>query len=445
MKANIANRIVVIGLGMTGISVVKYLVKHQPDKTIQVIDTRINPPGEDQLPSGVALHKGSMNQDWLCDAQMIVVSPGIALATPELQAAAMRGVEIIGDIELFARAVQAPVVGITGSNGKSTVTNLVGAMAKAAGLHVGVGGNIGFPALALLEKKCDLYVLELSSFQLETTHSLQMKAATFLNFSEDHMDRYAKLSDYLAAKKHIYTQTQLAIWNQDDAHTKPPQMLNHCFGFSDADYCLMDVRGVTYLSVKNEPILPVSEIGLIGRHNIANCLAAMALADAVGIERHAQIEAMKNEQGLAHRCQKVIQHQGVTWINDSKATNLASTIAALDGLAIEGHLHLLVGGDSKGADLSELKAVLAPLTVTLYCFGRDAALFLPLHEQAQCVETLSQAMDLAYQNVQPGDLVLLSPACASLDQFSNFMARGQAFVEYARQLCGISQEQENIC
>ncbi len=451
MKANIANNIVVIGLGMTGVSVVKYLVKHWPDKTVKVIDTRLHPPGEEELPSGVALHTGSLNEAWIYDAGLIVVSPGVSLHETLLKKAAEKEIEIIGDIELFARAVKAPVIGITGSNGKSTVTSLLGEMAKIEGIHAGVGGNIGVPALDLLEQNHSLYILELSSFQLETTHSLMMEGAVFLNFSEDHMDRYVNLSDYFDAKQRIFTQTKCAIWNKDDPSTHPlVNIPSYSFGFTNADYSLKNENGQEYLCVKksNEKeklILAVSEIGLFGRHNVANCLAAMALADTLGISRAAQIKAMKNYQGLAHRCQKVLQHKGIAWVNDSKATNLASTLAALEGLNLAGRLHLLVGGDSKGADLFDLKKALLGRDVSLYCFGRDSEKFMPLHPSATQFETMEQAMALAYENARADDVILLSPACASLDQFRHFMARGDAFIRYAHHLSNLQQEPEKTC
>ncbi|MDD1791995.1 UDP-N-acetylmuramoyl-L-alanine--D-glutamate ligase [Enterovibrio sp. ZSDZ42] len=425
--------VVVIGLGMTGLSVVNHLVAKSDNASIRVIDTRDNPPGADKLPPNVDLHAGGWNMAWLLDADLIVASPGIALATPELKAAAEKGIEIVGDIELFARDVTAPVIGITGSNGKSTVTSLVGEMAKAAGVNVGVGGNIGFAALDMLAYDHDLYVLELSSFQLETTSSLDMTASVFLNLSEDHMDRYDGMDDYRQAKLRIYDQTQLAVWNQDDIQTQAPA--NQCaesFGFSQGEYTLTLHQGAEWLTAKGEPIMAVSDIALVGRHNVANCLASMALADAVGIDRAAQCQAMREYCGLPHRCQQVLEHRGVLWVNDSKATNPASTLAALDGLQLPGKLHLLVGGDGKGAEFSSLKPVLAALDVTLYCYGRDRQAFSNLVSSPVVVETMQQAMDIAAEAAKSGDMVLLSPACASFDQFTNFMVRGDTFAEYAK-------------
>ncbi|MCD9475698.1 UDP-N-acetylmuramoyl-L-alanine--D-glutamate ligase [Photobacterium phosphoreum] len=430
------NKVVVIGLGMTGLSVVNHLVRLPQSLDIKVIDTRDNPPGQDQLPAGVDLCAGLWNLQWLLDADLIVASPGIALATPELFLAAQSGVELVGDIELFARAVNKPVIAITGSNGKSTVTSLVGEMAKEAGVNVGVGGNIGFAALDMLAQDHDLYVLELSSFQLETTSSLALEAAVYLNLSEDHMDRYpGGLADYSNAKMRIFEHAKLAVYNRDDLATKPDFNGNMTsFGFDNADYGLVMVDGAEWLAISGEPLMAVSEIALVGRHNVANCLAALALADAVGIDRVAACQTMRRYTGLAHRCQLAVNRHGVKWVNDSKATNLASTVAALTGLQLAGKLHLLMGGDGKGADFSELKPVLADLNVQLYCFGRDGHLFSELVENAINVDTMSEAMDRAAATAQAGDMVLLSPACASWDQFANFMARGDAFVEQAIRL-----------
>ncbi|SKA45008.1 UDP-N-acetylmuramoyl-L-alanine--D-glutamate ligase [Enterovibrio nigricans] len=436
--------IVVIGLGMTGLSVVKHLVNKADGATIRVIDTRVNPPGAEQLPAAVELHAGGWNMAWLLSADQIVASPGIALATPELRDAADQGIEIVGDIELFARDVSAPVLGITGSNGKSTVTSLLGEMAKADAVNVGVGGNIGFAALDMLASNHALYVLELSSFQLETTSSLNMAAAVFLNLSEDHMDRYDGMENYRQAKLRIFDQTQLAVWNQDDVQTKAPSSVAaESFGFSEGDYTLTPLDGEEWLTAKGEHVMAVSDIALVGRHNVANCLAAMALADAAGVSRNAQRAAMREYTGLPHRCQQVIKHDGVLWVNDSKATNSASTLAALDGLQLTGKLHLLVGGDGKGAEFSSLKPALDKLDIALYCYGRDGDAFTSLVAEPIVVETMQQAMDIAAETSNAGDMVLLSPACASFDQFPNFMVRGEIFSAYAKEIA-IRHSEERI-
>ncbi|MGF1680679.1 UDP-N-acetylmuramoyl-L-alanine--D-glutamate ligase [Photobacterium minamisatsumaniensis] len=429
-------KVVVIGLGMTGLSVINHLLRLPQSLDIKVIDTRDTPPGQEQLPASVELCSGEWQMAWLLSADLIVASPGIALATPALLEAANAGIEIVGDIELFARAVDKPVVAITGSNGKSTVTSLVGEMAKEAGINVGVGGNIGFAALDLLAQEHDLYVLELSSFQLETTSTLHLNAAVYLNLSEDHMDRYPEgLEQYSQAKMRIFHHAALAVYNRDDLATRPDftgEMTS--FGFDCEQYGLTIVDNVEWLAYAGEPLMPSADIALVGRHNVANSLAAFALADAVGINRESACRALRRYNGLAHRCQLVADQHGVKWVNDSKATNVASTLAALDGLNMPGKLHLLVGGDGKGADFSPLRSVLLPLDVQLYCYGRDGHLFLGLTEQSVAVETMAEAMEMVASIANEGDMVLLSPACASFDQYPNFMARGDAFVALAQTL-----------
>ncbi|MBU4681892.1 UDP-N-acetylmuramoyl-L-alanine--D-glutamate ligase [Cedecea davisae] len=430
-------KVVIIGLGLTGLSCVDFFLAR--GVVPRVIDTRISPPGLDKLPETVERHTGSMNEDWLLAADLIVASPGIALATPALSAAAEAGVEIVGDIELFCREAQAPIIAITGSNGKSTVTTLVGEMAKAAGVNVGVGGNIGLPALMLLGKDCELFVLELSSFQLETTYSLKAAAATVLNVTEDHMDRYPfGMQQYRAAKLRVYENAKVCVVNADDALTMPVRGADErcvSFGVDVGDYHLNRQQGDTWLRVKGEKILNTKEMSLVGQHNYTNALAALALADAVKLPRATSLKALTTFTGLAHRFQMAWERNGVRWINDSKATNVGSTEAALNGLHLEGTLHLLLGGDGKSADFSSLTRYLQGDRVRLYCFGRDGAELAGLRpEVAEQTETMEQAMKLAAARVQPGDMVLLSPACASLDQFKNFEQRGDVFTQLAKEL-----------
>ncbi|MCS0446452.1 UDP-N-acetylmuramoyl-L-alanine--D-glutamate ligase [Vibrio diabolicus] len=420
--------VVVVGLGITGLSVVKHLRKNQPQLVVKVIDTRVNPPGAERLPEGVQLHSGGWNTDWLSDADLIVINPGIALATSEIQAVLAKGTAVVGDIELFAWAVQKPVIAITGSNGKSTVTDLTGVMAKAAGLDVGVGGNIGVPALDLLEHDADLYVLELSSFQLETTSSLKLKAAAFLNLSEDHMDRYQGMSDYRQAKLRIFDHADLAVVNRDDKETFPDaEVPLVTFGSDNQDFGLEVDGNRTWLLDHGQRVVASDELKLVGKHNLSNALVALALLKAADVNYHNALNALKNYTGLTHRCQVVADNQGVKWVNDSKATNIASTMAALSGLESTGKLYLLVGGVGKGADFSPLKPIFATLNLQLCCFGADGDDFMPLHESAIRFDTMEDVIQQVSSQLKPGDMVMLSPACASFDQFDNFMARGDAF------------------
>lgn len=430
-------KVVIIGLGMTGLSCVDFFMAR--GVTPRVMDTRVAPAGLDKLPEAVERYVGGLNEDWLLTADLIVASPGIALAHPSLSAAADAGVEIVGDIELFCREAQAPIIAITGSNGKSTVTSLVGEMAKAAGLDVGVGGNIGLPALMLLDPERELYVLELSSFQLETTSSLRAVAATILNVTEDHMDRYPLgLQQYRAAKLRVYENARACIVNADDALTMPVRGADdRCisFGVDVGDYHLNRQQGETWLRVKGEKVLNVKEMKISGQHNYSNALAALALADAAGLPRASSLKALTTFTGLAHRFQQVLEHNGVRWINDSKATNVGSTEAALNGLQLDGTLYLLLGGDGKSADFTPLSRYLTGDNVRLYCFGRDCAQLAALRpDVAVQTETMEQAMRQIAPQVVPGDMVLLSPACASLDQFKNFEQRGDVFARLAKEL-----------
>ena len=430
-------KVVIIGLGMTGLSCVDFFMAR--GVTPRVMDTRVAPAGLDKLPEAVERYVGGLNEDWLLTADLIVASPGIALAHPSLSAAADAGVEIVGDIELFCREAQAPIIAITGSNGKSTVTSLVGEMAKAAGLNVGVGGNIGLPALMLLDPERELYVLELSSFQLETTSSLRAAAATILNVTEDHMDRYPLgLQQYRAAKLRVYENARACIVNADDALTMPVRGADdRCisFGVDVGDYHLNRQQGETWLRVKGEKVLNVKEMKISGQHNYSNALAALALADAAGLPRASSLKALTTFTGLAHRFQLVLEHNGVRWINDSKATNVGSTEAALNGLHLDGTLYLLLGGDGKSADFTPLSRYLTGDNIRLYCFGRDGAQLAALRpDVAVQTETMEQAMRQIAPQVVAGDMVLLSPACASLDQFKNFEQRGDIFARLAKEL-----------
>ncbi|CUX96459.1 UDP-N-acetylmuramoyl-L-alanine--D-glutamate ligase [Candidatus Doolittlea endobia] len=428
-------QVVIIGLGLTGLSCVEFFRRR--GVTPRVMDTRFAPPGLEKLPSDVPRHLGSLHKQWLLDATLIVTSPGVPLSHPAL--AAVAGVAIIGDIELFAREASAPVVAITGSNGKSTVTHMVSEIATTAGWQIGLGGNIGFPALTLLDSLCQLYILELSSFQLETTHSLKTAAATVLNISEDHINRYPLgLQQYRAAKLKIYHNAEVCVVNSEDSLTLPVRGYDsRCisFGVERGDYYLRQHAGQIWLMAHGEPVMKSSELRFGGRHNYTNSLAALALADALGIPSAASLTALRQFRGLAHRFELVHERRGVRWINDSKSTNVGSTGAALNGLEVTGTLYLLLGGDGKSADFTPLIPWLKGDQVKLYCFGQDGAKLASLHpEAAMLTETLEQAMRIIGSQVSAGDLVLLSPACASLDQFSNFEVRGDVFTRLAREV-----------
>ncbi|HGO5850494.1 TPA: UDP-N-acetylmuramoyl-L-alanine--D-glutamate ligase [Mannheimia haemolytica] len=420
--------VTIIGLGTTGLSCVDFFKKKNAN--IQVIDTRANPAGADKLDGTIPLHTGGLNSEWLLKSDLIVISPGLAVATPEIQQAIQAGVEIVGDVELFCREAKAPIIAITGSNGKSTVTTLTTEMAKLAGIKVGMGGNIGVPVLSLLEGDYDLFVLELSSFQLETTYSLKAKAATVLNISEDHMDRYDSIADYRQAKLRIYDNAENIIVNGEDAQTYPIQAVKKVIRFAEqnAEYSLRNQM----LYSGDDAIIQTKQMLISGRHNEMNALAAMALAEAANVPREGIVKALQIYGGLPHRFQAVATNDGVRWVNDSKATNVGSTVAALNGLNIAGTLYLLLGGDGKAADFSELKPLINKPNIVCYCFGQDGAALAELSEQSVLVETMQQAIEAIRPQLKKGDMVLLSPACASLDQFKNFEQRGEVFMALAQ-------------
>lgn len=424
-------KVTVIGLGKTGLSCVDFLLAKQAD--VRVIDTRMQPAGAEQLAKNVPLHTGSLKQQWLLESDLIIISPGLAVKTPEIQTALAAGIEVIGDIELFCREAKKPIIAITGSNGKSTVTSLVVHMVNAAGLKVGMGGNIGIPALSLLEQAHDMYVLELSSFQLETTYSLKATSATVLNISEDHMNRYVDLEDYRQAKLKIYHHAQTAVINAEDALTAMDGLKNGVsFGEDNADYWLKTEKGRSYLMAKDERVLACDEMKLVGRHNYMNALAAIALAQAAGIPLESIRRALREFNGLDHRFQLAHFAQGVRWVNDSKATNVGSTVAALTGLQLNGTLHLLLGGDGKGADFSELTSLINQPHILCYCFGQDGEQLASLSPRSQRFSTMEEAINALRPTLSAGDMVLLSPACASLDQFSSFEQRGDEFTRLAK-------------
>jgi UDP-N-acetylmuramoylalanine--D-glutamate ligase len=441
-----ARRTLVVGLGETGLSVARYLTRR--GVPVAVVDSRAQPPGLERLQSSemadVVLFLGEFSDEAFAHAEQIVVSPGVSLAVPQIAAARARGVPVIGDIELFAQAARAPVVAITGSNGKSTVVTLLSAMARRAGVDVRTGGNIGTPALELIEDtEPDLYVLELSSFQLESVYSLQLLAGVVLNVSADHMDRYASLDDYAASKQVVYNNAALQVVNADDplaaelADPGKPQ-IRYTLGTPGADeYGLAQLAGVTWLMHGNEPLIPATALQLAGRHNLGNALAALALGEAAGLSLPAMLETLAEFRGLPHRMQFVAEHDGVRWYNDSKGTNVGATLAAISG--IEGTVVLIAGGDGKGADFSALAPALAEKGRGVVLIGRDAPLLeavladvLPVRHARDMKDAVQQAAAMA----TAGDSVLLSPACASIDMYRNYIERGEMFIRAVQEVLG---------
>ncbi|HEX4870483.1 MAG TPA: UDP-N-acetylmuramoyl-L-alanine--D-glutamate ligase, partial [Moraxellaceae bacterium] len=374
---------VVVGLGKTGLSCVRFLKSR--GYPVAVNDTRDNPPGLAELRAeypDVQVSLGRLDESLLLSAREIVASPGISVKEPELVSARLNaGIPVVGDIEVFVREVSAPIVAITGSNAKSTVTTLVGEMARNAGIDAGVGGNLGLPVLDMLREKGEqaLYVLELSSFQLETTHSLRAAVAVVLNMSEDHMDRYASMQEYHAAKHRIFRNCQRFVVNRDDALTRPliaDSTPNVSFGLNAPDlnqYGVLVEGGEKWLARGREKLLPVSAMKIRGDHNVANALAALALGEAVNLPMDVMLATLREFRGLPHRCELVAEQDGVAWYNDSKGTTVGSTLAAINGLgnAVRGKLILIAGGVGKGQDFAPLSAPLARYAKALVLIGED--------------------------------------------------------------------------
>ncbi|TBU82814.1 UDP-N-acetylmuramoyl-L-alanine--D-glutamate ligase [Pseudomonas daroniae] len=432
---------IVVGLGKSGMSLVRYLARQ--GVRFAVVDTRANPPElstlREQFPQ-VEVRCGELDVEFLGRASELLISPGLAVATPALQEAAKRGAKLSGDIDLFARAAKAPIIAITGSNAKSTVTTLVGEMAAAAGRKVAVGGNLGTPALDLLADDVELYVIELSSFQLETTELLNAEVATCLNVSEDHMDRYADLPAYHLAKHRVFRGARQVVVNRDDPLSRPmiaDQVPCWSFGLGKPDFKrfgLLEENGEKYLAYQFEVLLPVRELKIRGAHNQSNALAALALGHAVGLPMAAMLDTLKGFTGLPHRCQWVGERAGVSYYDDSKATNVGAALAAIEGLGddIAGKLVLIAGGDGKGADFSSLRKPVAAHCRAVILLGRDADRLTAVLEGAVeivRVDSLQAAVEQAARIAQDGDAVLLSPACASLDMFKNFEERGRLFAQ----------------
>ncbi|HZO21832.1 MAG TPA: UDP-N-acetylmuramoyl-L-alanine--D-glutamate ligase [Steroidobacteraceae bacterium] len=438
---------VIVGLGRTGLSSARHL--RRLGWRVAVTDTREQPPellALRELDPRIPLRTGGLDTSLLDGAVCVVASPGVSLAAPFFAEARRRGLEIIGDIELFARAADAPVVGITGTNGKSTVTTLVGRMAARAGVNVRVGGNLGEPALDLLSaegapRRPDLYVLELSSFQLEATYSLALKAATVLNVTPDHLDRYASIEEYANAKARIFARCDTAVINLDDPLVVAmPHEGQRTLSFSlraaiGADYSISITGADCWLMRRTEALLPISAMRIKGMHNAANALAALALGEALELPMAAMLTELKEFPGLPHRSQWVADVRGVAYINDSKGTNVGATIAAVGGMS--GPLIMIAGGDGKNQDFAPLAAAFRGKVRHTVLIGRDAGAIENALQGICTTETctsLQEAVRAAARAAKPGDTVLLSPACASLDMFRDYTQRGAVFSEAVREL-----------
>jgi len=438
-----SKRSIVVGLGRTGLSCARYLQSR--GSSFAVTDNRTSPPEAAalrELAPKAVMRLGAFDESLLEDAAQVIASPGVSLREPFLMSAAARGIPIIGDIELFVREAKAPIAAITGTNGKSTVTTLVGLMANAAGRRAIAGGNLGRPSLELLNDPVpELYVLELSSFQLETTVSLQAAAATVLNVTPDHMDRYATVEEYAAAKERIYRHCGAAIVNNDDAAVRTMRYRSaRVLSFTlqadpSADYYVHTQGDDVILMHGREGLVAMSELKITGLHNAANAMASLAMCEALGLSRPACLQALRDFPGLPHRSQWVADLNGVRFVDDSKGTNVGATLAAVAGMP--GSLVVIAGGQGKGQDFKPLAQAFRGKVRHVVLLGQDAK---QLDSALQGVTTtqfakdMDEAVTLAANAARPGETVLLSPACASLDMFRDYGHRGDVFAAAVRGL-----------
>jgi UDP-N-acetylmuramoylalanine--D-glutamate ligase len=447
MKLELNNKqVLVLGLGDTGLSALRWLARQGAQ--LSAADTRSDPPGlaavKQEFPD-LALHLGAFRSEVLNTVDLIVSSPGVPLANPTIQSAIKRGIRVVGDVELFAqyKPAQAKVIAITGSNGKSTVTTLVGAMCEKAGLRTIVAGNIGLPVLDTLSMDTpDVYVLELSSFQLETTQ-LAADAATVLNVTEDHLDRYPGMVEYATAKARIFHGNSVQVLNLDDAWSlgmAHPDRKQLYFGLGKPerkdDFGLLQHENETWLAQGKKPLLKLSAMRISGLHNAANALAALALCRAIGLEFEPLLDTLREFKGLPHRVEWIADINGVAFFDDSKGTNVGATCAAIAGLPQK--VVLIAGGEGKGQDFSPLQEAVKQNARAVVLIGRDAPLLQdilqPTGVPILSADSMQAAVEQAFARAQPGDAVLLSPACASFDMFRNYVHRAEVFIAAVRQL-----------
>lgn len=440
-----SNLQVIVGLGASGYSCVQFL--RNQNLPVAIMDTRKDPPFLTQVRTAypdVPLHLSGLDSKLLNEAAQIILSPGISVKTPEIAAQIKQGKPVIGDIELFAQAKSAPLIAITGTNAKSTVTTLVADMLKQAGLNVAVGGNLGTPALDLLMQnpKADVYVLELSSFQLETTHSLKAKVASVLNVTPDHMDRYVDLAEYQQAKCKIYHHCQIAVCNLDDPLTETERQPKFYFTLSNPKqntFGRIIHHQHTYLAFEDQLLLDCQALPVLGTHYQANALAALAIGHGFGLKVQPMLQVLRTFQGLVHRCQFVRERHGVKWINDSKGTNVGATLAAIEGIGseLQGKIILIAGGIGKNADFSPLLPVFKKYVRSIILIGEaaeDIANIIKGDIPYSFAESMEAAIFAADRQAQRNDCVLLSPACASFDMFNNFEHRGEVFMQLVSEL-----------
>ena len=437
-----AGNILVVGMGATGASMAACLATQ--GRTATFVDSREHPPGVARIQSvlpDAQLQCGQLPDSVATDIDLLLVSPGLRMDLPLLQDAQQRCLPVFSDIDLFMQACNGKVLGVTGSNGKSTVTSLLECMLAAAGIKVRAGGNLGTPALDLLSDDIDVYVLELSSFQLERSANLPLHAAVLLNISPDHIDHHGSLAGYSAAKQRIYAACHAAIINRDEpalAAAISPAIPQIGFSLSkpaSRDWGVIDNADGQWIARGNYPVMPVERLQIAGRHNLANVLAAFALADTLDVPLDGLVTGARLFPGLPHRMQVVARHNGVVWIDDSKATNEGAALASIR--SVTGRLILIAGGDVKGGTLDDLAGELARRDVVLILLGKDREYIrrrLAAVPTAQMVASIEDAVCVAADYAAAGDTVLLAPACSSLDMFSSYAERGERFAAAVRSM-----------
>jgi len=435
--------IVVVGLGKTGLSVTTYLTEQNARVTCWDTRSAVHNEALLTVPDTAEMILGPQDDAfWNC-VDGVVLSPGVAPDSAALTSVHKHHIPVIGDIELFAYAISQmakppKLVGITGSNGKTTCTLLLTHLLNSAGIKAECAGNVGTPALDCLKLELDVLVLELSSFQLELTHSLHLDVACFLNLSDDHLDRHGTMDNYAAIKQRIYTHAERAVFWREQAVTAPTVSIGQCqsFGLSrpnrDHDWSIID----SALCQGDKPILALSDIPMAGLHNVMNVMACCAMASMLGTELDKLKPGICSFAPPPHRCVTISNFNDAQWVDDSKATNAGATIAALEGLGslIKGRLFLIAGGDSKGADLSVLEQAFTRYVYKLFAIGKDARAIADLHTNSQLADTLEAAVSQISKECGPNDIVLLSPACASWDMFDNYQHRAQVFAQAVERL-----------
>ena len=440
LSLNENSKVLVVGLGETGFSVAKFL--HQQGIPFAVVDSRDKPPLNDAMLQDypdTPIFTGGFDKTAFEVATHLIVSPGVSLQEDSIRKAILLGTKLLSDIDLFACATDKPVIAITGSNGKSTVTTMLGAMGNESNVVTAIGGNLGEPALDLLDDSVELYVLELSSFQLERTSVLNANAATILNVTEDHMDRYADIMDYAKEKQRIFSGNGVMVINEDDSVVNSMRVENRdLYTFSvikKTGFHVANQQGENWLMNAELAMMRQSELAVEGLHNVANALAALALGTAAGLNNVAMCNALRRFKGLNHRMQKVGRINGVTWVNDSKATNIGACVAALQGY--HNKVILIAGGDAKGADMKGLVSTIEEKVKCVVLMGKDAGKIesaingcVPSYRVKNIQEAVKQAAKLA----EEGESVLLSPACSSIDQYKNYQERGDKFTAAVMEL-----------